>query len=391
MDILQRKSYEILKIISLTVFITVFLFSCGGGESENQEPSSHSSKKQKRGFQKVKLKKPETLDSFDKSYTGSLGPDKVHLNLNKYGTALHGLFWFDQTEQDIFIDGQINEDDNVFELEATNSRGNRFGSFEGKIEENGTLVGKWTSSEGFKRDFTLSEINRAAKIRVKIDDMEVQEKSEDETRILTITYPHLEGIADYTVSHRINKFIQNYFQSNTKIDIVETGDNAFKEEIRYEVTYLANDIISIAKHHHLAEDGKNHSFDDSHGININIRNSKVYKIRDLFKPNAIDHLNQILFERIDKVCGGALDEEAVLATNLELDESFSFHLSDSKIHFHLTERLPDDFQECGYIRIELGDLEEFFNPSGPLVDIYKKYREKEAKRKEAIEKLRNEG
>jgi hypothetical protein len=215
----------------------------------------------------------------------------------------------------------------------------------------------------------LSLDNNQAIYKIKIEDLEVNKKSLDGKQTIKITYPVLVGIADIRMSKKINQIIEDYFENKTLVDSINQTKDSFNEDVKFEITFLANEFVSICKHHHLSKNNDTQLFDDSHGININFKRGKQYELRDLFNENAFEQLNTIIKTRINKSCGGSLTEEQLKACELRPSENTSFSLSKDKITFHLTERLPYKLRGCGYVKINYDDLATLFNPSGPLSEM----------------------
>jgi hypothetical protein len=155
------------------------------------------------------------------------------------------------------------------------------------------------------------------------------------------------------------------------------SEMSFKEDVNYRVTTFDQENISIVKQHHLSKNGETHLVDDTHGININLKKAKVYELQDLFKLNAMEHLNKIILENVAKQSNNSLNESQLNACKVKPEETTSFSIEETKkdglkITFHLTEKVPANLKSAGYVKIRMEDLKEYINPSGPLEAIQKR-------------------
>ena len=367
MDILQRKSEKVLNIRTLIYYagslFLLLLASCGGGGTGTQNDTTTIKSETKEAGNV-----PATEDNFDKFYSGTLGDMPVQMNLRRYGKEVSGSFWYKNTGEEMNVKGTFDEISKTINLTAYNLKKEITGNISGKLDEKKSISGEWkdVNNQNPKPvEFNVSNDN--TNLKVKLDDITVNKKSAGNHQTINITYPHLAGISDNVISNKINSIIENHFHSSTMLDSVDLVTFHFNEDVKYEVSYFKGEMISICKNHHLSIDNDTQLFDDSHGININFKRGKVYELRDLFKPNAIDQLNDLILDKINNSCGGKLTQSDLEKCKLAGTEISSFSLTENnKITFHLTERLPRKYRGCGYVRIEITDLKDFVNPSGPL-------------------------
>lgn len=387
MDILQK----LIGIALIFLGIAYITSSCQKStetekaESSTQKDTSNAIAKAVAKSQKA----PEMLKNFTNIYTGSLGELEVQINLRRYGSSLFGEFWVKNTQGNYTLEGQVN--DQTYDIQVNNERGNSFGRLEVKVNEEGALLGSWKASDGRKKEVKFAPITEDVdKTPIKIDDIEVIHASNDDKRKVRIVYPQVAGINSCSLLERINYYLERYFHSETLIKEVNDKSSTFAEYVKYEITYLSGDYISVCKHHHLSRDKDTQLFDDSHGMTLNYRTGQQFELRDLFVPNGLDQLNAIIQERMNKSCGGVLDAETLKTTYISAEETRGFSLSKDKITFHLTERLPYKYRGCGYVRIEYKDVKHLFNPSGPLPKILENWENTQKQRQQAIEKLKVE-
>lgn len=346
------------------------LVACRKDNKENDQANKTDKKEQV-------LPKAETLDNFDNAYSGMVGTQPVQLNLRRYGNQASGTYWLRGNESIEFqLSGQYNSD-NSFSLTVYDGMGKnaanpqQTATFNGKSSADAlSLEGIWKSSKGEKK-LSLKKIDLKVRSNMKIDNIKTEKKSPKGDRLVDISFPKLSGMSDVMTMNKINKFIREYFTANTYLNSINDESVIFKEDVNYRVTCFDQENMSIVKQHHVSKNNDTHIVDDSHGVNMNIKKGKIYELQDLFKPNAIDQLNKIILDNINKSCSGTLDEKQLTSCRVKLNEIYSFAIEETKkdglkITFHLTERLPYKLRGCGYVKLRYDDLKDVINPSGPL-------------------------
>lgn len=375
MDFLSRKFKKILAYSGLSMLLVLgvawIVFSCGGSSASrntSQEINPQDTLKV------VTTNMPPRLEGFDDAFKGNIADlGEVQLNLRRYGAQLSGDFWAWKDTTNYNVKGSIEADGETIRLNFFHPDNSLFANISGKLR-NATIEGEWNNPNQKAEPvaFVLKGFENKASYKVRVDDIEINKASNDRTQTIRITFPVLQGIDDPRLAVKVNRLIESYFEANTLMDSINTASYPFREDVKFEVTLLTPDFISISKHHHLSKNEDTQLFDDSHGININFKRAKQYELRDLFNENFFEQLNTLIHERINKACGGMLTEEQLKACNVQPEEKTSYSLSKDKITFHLTERLPYKMRGCGYVRISYKDLEEFFNLNGPLASIVPK-------------------
>lgn len=110
-------------------------------------------------------------------------------------------------------------------------------------------------------------------------------KNYPEKKRATITYPVVTGLKDARVLRRVQAILQikNVFDSS----IAEYRDNAWLEELTYEVNYNKNSIFDIT----FSETGTG-AYPDDHSRHfvINLKNGRVFKASDVFVVDKFDGL-----------------------------------------------------------------------------------------------------
>lgn len=355
-----------LHLLAFTCLPFLWLASCGGGQEKDAKNGKPTEEKKAAPI-------PEALANFDKAYVGKWGNAEILLNLHRYGNDLWGNYWVKGKDAEYNLKGLLEDDGVTFKMDVFGEEGKVLGYLTGSLANPDLIKGNWLGLDTKdKKEFQIATSNVSVAVRLQLDEVKVSRTSGDGNKIVQISYPQLSGIEERSISDRVNYTIEKYFHTYTKVDSVEKVNYSFKEDVKYDITYLGKEIISICKNHHLSRNNDTQLFDDSHGVNINFKKGKVYQIRDLFKANALDQLNEEIAKRVNKLCNNSLSEEELKNCKLKPEEINSFSLTKDKITFHLTERLPYKSRGCGYVKISFEDLKDYLNPSSPLLDLMKK-------------------
>lgn len=354
-------------VYTLHTFCLIWLLTACGGTApkEDKKEADNTAKKGEREVENV----PTTLDNFDLTYYGMFKGQRTQLNLRKYGSALSGNWWISDTEE-VQVTGSLQGQTDNFLLDITSAKGEKVANLKGKLGEDRLIKASWTTEKDSTAvDFIPVAKNVKVYTQLKISEMKSAKKSQNGKREVVITYPQILGMEDEVIAKRINGALDKYFSADSWADSLEKGSRDFKEDVRYTDTYLNNEYVSVCKHHHLDKDNGNLLIlDDTHGITVNYKRGKIYELRDVFKPNSLELLNQVVLARINKSANGKLTPEQLEKCKIKGEESTSFSLKKSYMNFHLTERLPNEYKGSGYVQIPYKDLKDFINPSGPLAE-----------------------
>lgn len=350
---------------SCLVSIIIYLTACGGGQVTHSTQEDTAKKNTETAVGAM----PETLENFDKTYEGTLNNIRIQMNLRRYGNSLSGTYWNKNDTKEFTFKGFI-KDGSAFVLTVFGKEG-KIGIMEGQLEDTKLLKGNWKPESGTAGVFNLNEVLKAT-FAVRFDEVSVHKDGKGGSQVIRIDYPQILDIQDPTIANKVNGTIEGYFHYATLEDSLDKIDYGFKEDVKYAVTYIGHEVASINKQHHVSRNNGTQIVDDSHGMNLNFKRGKLYELQDFFKPNTLDQLNNLIFNKINKSCGGILEEDIKEKCKMKPEETFSFSMEKDKITFHLTERLPYKYRGCGYVRVEYKALKDYINPSGPLAEFVKK-------------------
>lgn len=395
------------------VMILIVIASCTPKGGSDNDKDSTASKDSTEVSKKVEENFPEAARGFDKSFKGTLGPQKpIRANIRRYGDKLSGTYWFTADGKDILLEGSIKEES--FELNELDSTGNKIATIKGKFSEKDSLMtGEWVKGEE-KLKFELMAAPAMAPSKWSLGHAEVKDSSKTGGCKIHVSYPKFIGLSDVLMQKRVNELIKVHFPIDEMEASLQNCTQPFKDDINYEVSYLRGDLISISKTHHLFKDGKP-TPGESWGININFHTGKVYELQDFFRPDLLPALNKMLQERINKSCGNTLTPEQLAKLELKPNNIEGFSLNDNKtfkkpmkdstgkvvldkrgkkvmeekitregtVVFHLTDRLPKKLQITGYVKLYYHDIKKYVNPHSLLMHVITRYENQmERQRKE---------
>lgn len=96
--------------------------------------------------------------SFDGTYAGTLGPDlPIRAEIKRSGTSLTGRYRYVGKDEDLRLEGTLQDDGGVFVLHESTSQGTPTGTFRGVLLDTANAFGRWTFPRGSRSFlFTLS-------------------------------------------------------------------------------------------------------------------------------------------------------------------------------------------------------------------------------------------
>lgn len=355
-------------LFAFLIFLNIFLGSCGTGAKDTTKTGNDST--QTKSDEENTFDENKTYESFDKSYQGELeGHGMVHLNLRRYGSLLSGNYWTDEHRVEIKLKGTISEDGSFIIDEYEQDSDVKTGTFSGNFTNDDLFTGVWKNiKNGKTHDFEFNAIQTISGLdKIKLENKEWEQKSEDSVCSIKVIYPVLQNMPVVSLQRMANEMIKNFFLNEEIEAAMKSCEAPYEKNITHEVTFFGGEIISIYKKYQFdSERDKSHRHGGSQGIAINFRRGKAYEIRDIFMSNKLDLLNKRILEKINKSCGDALSEKTLEKCKVGLEERYAFSLNKTNMTFHLTQRLPETYRGCGYIKIDYKDLNDLLNPSGPL-------------------------
>ena len=192
------------------VMMLIVIASCTPKGGSDNDKDSTASKDSSKVTKKVEENFPEAARGFDKSYKGTIGPQKpIRANIRRYGDKLSGTYWLIADGKDILLEGSINEE--TFELNELDSTGNKIAVIKGKFSEKDSLMtGEWTKGEE-KLKFELAAAAPMTPSRWKLGHAEVDDSSKTGGCYIHVSYPKFIGLSDVRMQKRVNELIKVHF------------------------------------------------------------------------------------------------------------------------------------------------------------------------------------
>jgi hypothetical protein len=205
-----------------------------------------------------------------------------------------------------------------------------------------------------------------------------------------VKYPQVIGLSDTRIESKINKHIKEKLLTSDKAivecdrdnapDSVKSQEPSVKEEVDYQVTFNAKNILSIEYERMNFFTGSVYG-QPARGITVNVKTGKVYGYRDLFKPgsNYASKMNKLIYEKLKASDGKSSDvalskeESENIANQFKSDSRLSSKNERSNYSFSLHgDKLVilDLFNTHALRAIQAGfkssEIKNLVNPKGPL-------------------------
>lgn len=321
---------------------------------------------------------PDLQVAFTKVYSGDMdGKYGITMNLTRKGKKLTGSYFYNKVKKTIPISGEISADGTVM-LEEKDEKGIVTGVFEGTLQADAELSGKWSKPGGGKLlPFSFKEIATPAATA----EWEVTEYSFSahgkENRVADFSFPRLNENMEASILNKINE--QLSVQS-----LADDTEEAIKKNFaecscglvnsNYVVNYNKFSILSITVVSEWL--GAYSSFSTKY-ININTSTGEPLKIEQLLSLSSLDELaaltNKTLQERITqtrKEAAGSDSKEWV--NELLAGKKFAkadlqnFTVNENGITFYYPFNFPHAalaLEPDGAVGFTFGQLQNYIDPT----------------------------
>jgi hypothetical protein len=244
---------------------------------------------------------PET-----KYFTGSIGNSlDLQMKLVKTGDQLTGSYSYQRIGTRINLRGTLDKDGNVT-LEEFDPAGKQTGLFKGlwQVDKNDALVtiaGNWSKPPGDKAAdkktaFSIHEEPIYLTGDADVVTKQIKENNKKLVYEINVSYPQITG----TSNPNFEKFNQAVRGSVSKVvaefkkNMAATTDQEPPPEdsmhsdltISYEIGLAQDDLVSVLLAVSSYYQGAAHPLGNSDVVNFDLKNGKVLKLSDLFKPGA---------------------------------------------------------------------------------------------------------
>jgi hypothetical protein len=238
-----------------------------------------------------------------KYFKGSIGNSlDLQMKLVRSGDQLTGTYYYQKIGTKIDLRGNLDKDGNVT-LEEFDSNGKQTGLFKGiwKPDADGltTIAGNWSKPPGDKgadkkTAFSLHEEPIALSGNVEVVSKPIKENNKKLVYEIAAQYPQITGGSNpnfekfnQTVRGSVVKKIAEF-----KKDMAPKPDEEPRPEdsmgsdldISYEIALAQDDLVSVLLFVSSYYQGAAHPNGYSEVVNFDLKNGKLLKLADLFKP-----------------------------------------------------------------------------------------------------------
>ena len=308
------------------IYTTLFLFSIVNIQCYTNVQSSPNN------IQRIAI---DDTQFFYKHFAGTINDDiEIIMSLNRNKNSLSGYYYYKKIGIQIFIDGSIDEKNNII-LNEYDKNSVQTGTFIG-ILNNDKLSGTWqnpTKTKNFKFNIT-EDYSNSVKFEVLCQNAEYQLFEIDTFPFYSIEIKYLnpvsyennlvlnslqnsllhyyfaEDIIEKTPKATINTFIDTLINIyKTYNEIPEYNDYEYISDAKYQFTwdytsewvilYNEKDKLSIAEINYIYEGGA-HGLGTYNLFNYDLKTNKKIVLSDIIKKAQFEELQTIILQKLDE-------------------------------------------------------------------------------------------
>jgi hypothetical protein len=345
-------------------------------------------------------KRPErVIPAYYKNFQGTVGSEKVTLQLIKYSERYEGIFLDDSTGQPLSLAGSKDSSGQL--VLVSYYRYNPVDTFVGKFPQPGVFQGTFSDTAGQHAPFTLQEIYPAGTIHWNVytlsDSLSLDsaKHSSPMARVrLMLLWPKEKSLSAGQSSLLEDSLVKNYGSLDTVLrdpakvlrvveDTFLTQYKKFGESLRssdygtmaatfnwqfnvsMQLLWNAGNIVSLAFKNYQYTGG-------AHGLGnttlkvFDLKQGKVLRLKDIFKPGYEHILQQVLEEHLrmayDIPAGAPLNGEAGILFDKHLALTKNFYVTGKGVGF-----IYNPYEVAPYV---VGEI-ELYVPFSEITDILK--------------------
>jgi hypothetical protein len=389
---------DLLKTVSIALLLTALAFSisCRKTTAPSQ-PAAAPNAPATTSAPAEQLAHPEgdaaTIET--RYFKGSIGSTLgLQMKLSRQGDQLTGSYFYEKAGTRIDLKGTIDKSNNV-NLEEFDSSGKQTGIFKGvwivDINEGRVnIVGNWTRPDGQKKTaFSLHEEPIQLSGGVEVLPKQIKESNKKLNYEIKGSYPQLIGLLSPNLE-KFNQEVKNSFykqvtefKKNMSAPAEEEGELPDETsnstlDISYTIAIARDDLISIGFEVGTYYRGAAHPNSVSQTVNYDVKNAKLLKLSDLFKPGAK------YLQAVSAYCINDLKKQSKANNNMLDDSSIDSGAGASPKNYQswtITKKglgINFDPYQVGpyaagpqYVLVPYSELKDVINPDGPLSQIMK--------------------
>jgi hypothetical protein len=332
-----------------------------------------------------------TPTALTKHFKGSIGSTlDLQMKLVRNGDQLAGSYFYQKIGTRIDLRGNVDKDGNLT-LEEFDKSGKQTGLFKGlwTIDKNYgliTLAGNWSKPPGEKDSdkktaFSVHEEPIAFTSEVDLVAKSIKESNKKLKYEIDASYPQLTGGSNpnfekfnQTVRGSVVKRVAEFKKDMAPEEGEEPppeGSMGSDLSVGYQVTLAQDDLISVEFNFGSYYQGAAHPNTYSEVVNYDLKNGKLLKLADLFKPGAK------YLQAIANYCIGDLKKQA--KDKGLMDEEIQNGAAPNAKNYHswtITRKglgVNFDAYQVGpyaagpqYVLVPYSSLKDLINPEGPV-------------------------
>jgi hypothetical protein len=332
-----------------------------------------------------------TPTALTKHFKGSIGSTlDLQMKLVRNGDQLAGSYFYQKIGTRIDLRGNVDKDGNLT-LEEFDKSGKQTGLFKGlwTVDQNDgliTLAGNWSKPPGEKDSdkktaFSVHEEPIAFASDVDLVAKSIKENNKKLMYEIDASYPQLTGgsnpnfekfnqAARASVVKRVAEFRKDMAPEEGEEPPPE-GSMGSDLNVSYEITLAQDDLISVEYSIGSYYQGAAHPNTFSEVVNYDLKNGKLLKLADLFKPGAkyLQAIANYCIADLKKQAKdkGLLDEEIQngAGANAKNYQSWTITRKGLGINFDAYQVGP---YAAGpqYVLVPYANLKDLINPEGPV-------------------------
>jgi hypothetical protein len=286
------------------IFALLAFFAVGGVGCKRAGAPSDRSHQPATGEQFQHAQGGTTPAGETKYFKGSIGSTLgLQMKLLREGERLTGSYFYQKVGTRIDLRGTIDKNNNVV-LDEFDAGGKQSGTFKGiwKADEDGLvdIAGNWMKPNGDKQTaFSVHEEPIEFSNGVEILAKQIKENNKKLKYEIDVDYPQLTGSTDPNyekfnqtvrslVLKTVNGFKKDMVPEEGEEPAAETESESIGSDlgISYDILFARNDLASIQFNVGSYYRGAAHPNSYTDVVNFDLKNGKMLKLADLFKPGS---------------------------------------------------------------------------------------------------------
>jgi len=287
---------------------------------------------------------PREVD-FHRVYQGTIDPKiAIVLRLERRGSRLSGRYFYENQGRDLILDGEVGPDD-TFSLSET-SEAKVTGGFNGRIEPNGALSGRWEATRSSLRPFSatpLQPTGKSAPARIVRKRLDVNRPFSDPKRAVSggkrcevrLQFPELVGVLPAELEDTVNrKLIPELGTAKNPCEDLEYAST------RYEVHAAERGIVSVCVWDEWMGLGAAHPGAGVRCSTVTLPSGEMLNSKSLFLPSIRKRIKAAIAKKPSR------EENDLIAAAFD-EQTLDFAVSPKGVLFFAYNALPHVAQALG--------------------------------------------